>query len=54
MIEGKDYIEQELESNNIRTGAIASDPTNKNHYFSNYEAFHYVIQMRQRQIDKEI
>jgi len=54
MIRGKEYIEEELKSNNVRIGALASDPTNKNHYFSIYEAFHSVVQKRQHQIDKDL
>ena len=35
-------------------GALASDPTNKNHYFSMYEAFHAVVQKRQKQLDAQL
>jgi len=54
MIKGKEFIESELKANNIGTGALASDPTNKNHYFAIYEAFHSVVQKRQNQIDQEM
>ena len=35
-------------------GALMMDPKTDNHYFSMYEAFHAVVQKRQKQLDAQL